>query len=215
MRILFATLLCFAALPAAGYAQDAAAVPPATTTAALLQPSLDGLGQTVASVRLEKWKGGSVREEAGQYIVSIQKDLQGALPALIATADAAPGSMSKAMAVSRNVNALYEVLLRVVDGSRIAGPVDQVNRLQDAMVALEKSRHALEDHLLTMASAQEKQIVDLQVALKPPPPVVAACPAPPPAPEPAPKKKVVKKKKPAATPAPANPQPAPAPKPNQ
>jgi len=201
--------MTFTAGSALGHAQSGAAAPP--TTSATLQPALDGLAQAVASVKPEKWKGGSVREEAVQYISSIQKDLQGALPALITAADATPGSMSKAMAVSRNVDALYDVLLRVVDGARISGPVDQVNRLQDAMVTLEKSRHALDDQLISMAASQEKQITDLQAALKTPPPV-AACPTPPPAPEPAPKKKVTRKKKPTAAPATA--QPAPTPKPN-
>ena len=217
MRVILTALIILTAGTALGHAQTTAAAQPATSlsTSAILQPALDGLAQAVASVKPEKWKGGSVREEATQYIASIQKDLQGALPALITVADATPGSTSKAMAVSRNVDALYDVLLRVVDGARIAGPVDQVNRLQDAMLELEKSRHILDEQLISMASSQEKQLVDLQAALRTPPPA-AACPAPPPAPEPAPRKKVVRKKKPAPAPkpAPANSQPAPAPKPN-
>jgi len=179
------------------------------TPSGLLQPALDTLGQTLGAVKLEKWKGGSVRGEAAPNISSIQRDLKSTLPSLIKDADTAPGAMSKVMPVSRNVDALYDVLLRVVDGARVAAPVEQVNALQDAMVGLEKARKALDERLLEMAAAQEKQVSDLQVALK-----TQAAPVCPVAPAPVcpavtPPKKKVAKKKPAqpATGQPANPQP--------
>jgi hypothetical protein len=191
-----------------GFAAQAA-IPAQTTVSSLLQPSLDTLGQAVGAVKVEKWKGGSVRAEAASYVASIQQDLKTTLPPLLADADAASGMTSQAMPVSRNINALYDVVLRVVDGARIAAPVDQVNRLQDAMIGIEKSRKALDERLLAMTVAQEKQIADLQSAAKAQP-VITPCPPPPPEP----KKKVVRKKKPAAIPAPTNAQPAVAPKPN-
>jgi len=196
----------------------AAATSPATaavTPSDLLQRSLEELQTTLTGLRLDKWKGGTVRTEAATNINSIQKDLQGTLPSLIATADAAPGSLSKALPVSRNLDALYDVLLRVVDGARVAGPGDQVEQLAQAIAGVEKSRLALNDHLQDMAARAEKQIVDLQAAIvKAQTPSPQACPPiPPPAPAPVAKKKVVKKKP--ATPTPATPsQPAAAAKPN-
>ena len=181
---------------------------------AVLQPSLDGLQQAVAGVQLEKWKKGSVRDEAGVNVSSIQKDLQSTLPPLLVEADA--GTITKVLPVERNINALYDVLLRVVDGARIAAPGDQFTALQSAQADLEKARQALSDQMQDTAAAQEKQIGSLQVALKTQPvPVCPVAPPPPPAPAPA-KKPAVKKRKPAAkpattppagstTPAPANP----------
>jgi hypothetical protein len=181
---------------------------------AVLQPSLDGLQQAVAGVQLEKWKKGSVRDEAGVNVSSIQKDLQSTLPPLLVEADA--GTITKVLPVERNINALYDVLLRVVDGARIAAPGDQFTALQNAQADLEKARQALSDQMQDTAAAQEKQIGSLQVALKTQPvPVCPVAPPPPPAPAPA-KKPAVKKRKPAAkpattppagstTPAPANP----------
>jgi hypothetical protein len=177
----------------------------------LVQPSLDALQATLASVKLEKWKGGSVRNEAAGNIASIQKDLQATLPGLLKDADAAPSTMSSVLPVSRNLGALYDVLMRVWDGARVAAPAEQVELMQQAMMGIDKSRRAVDDRLASMAASSEKQVGDLQIALAkvqsaPVCPVVAP---PPPPPAPAPKKKVVKKKP--ATPAtakPTTPQPA-------
>jgi len=175
----------------------------AATPSLLLQRSLEELHTTLSGLRMEKWKSGTVRSEATANVASLQKDLQDTLPVLLAAADAEPQSLSKALPVSRNLDALYDVLLRVVDGSRVAAPADQVDQLIEAMASVQKSRLALNDHLQEMAAGQEKQVVNLQAAIvkaqtqTPPAPV---CPKPPaPAPAPAAKKKVVRKK-PATTP---------------
>jgi hypothetical protein len=208
-------------------AQDAPAknATPAPTQGArpspsgLLQPSLDALEQATGGVKLEKWKGGSVRAEAGPNISSILRDLQSTLPPLLKEADAAPGAMSNVLPVSRNVDALYDVLLRVVDGARIAAPGDQFAQLQQAMIGLEKARHELDDLMQETAAAGEKQLSDARGALVKAQaaavcPVVAAPVTPTPAP--APKKRTVRKKpKPPATPPqPTNAQPAGTAKPN-
>ncbi|WP_263358094.1 hypothetical protein [Acidicapsa ligni] len=181
----------------------------ATTPSSILKPALDTLQQTLGGLNLEKWKGGTVRGEAAANISSIMRDLQSTLPALLADADQPPVTMSKSLPVSRNVDALYDVLVRVVDGSRVAAPGEQVTQLQQAMVGVEKARHALDDSLQEMASTQEKHVADLQIALKTQPmpvcPVVTAPPAPAPV-----KKPVKKKRKPATTAKPAGTTTAPA-----
>ena len=54
-----------------------------------------------------------MRDEAQANLRSIQKDVSTTLPALLASADSAPGSASKLLPAYRNVDALYDVLLRV------------------------------------------------------------------------------------------------------
>lgn len=186
----------------------------AQTTSAMLQPSLDTLHKTMQSLHLDKWKGGSVRAEAERNIGSVMQDIEGTLPPLLQNADAAPASVSAALPAVRNIDALYDVVLRVFDAARVSAPGDQVEALQQAMSGLESGRRALMDHLTAAADAREKQVADLQNKLKTQ--VVPACPAPPPAPVcPTPKKTVRKKVKPAAgTPA-TPPAGAAAPKPNQ
>ena len=191
----------------------------------LLQPALDTLQQAVGALQVERWKRGSVRDEAAANIASIQQDLQTTLPALEKEADANPGAISKALPVSRNINALYDVVLRVVDGARVAAPGDQFAQLQDAISALQKARHLYDDRIQNGAAAQEKQIGDLQIAVKAEAKPAPVCPVVPAAAPEAPAKKTTpRKRKPAAKPAtpppatnvqPANSQSNTPPKPNQ
>jgi len=197
--------------------------PVAAPVSGLVQPALDALEKTVGGANLDKWKRGTIRDEAAANVHRIMNDLQSTLPGLLKEADAAPSRVSKILPVARNMDALYDVVLRVVDGARVAGTGDQVDALTQAMNNLEKARQALADRQVDLAAAQEKQIVDLQVALKTQPapvcPVAAPVESKPAAPAAA--KKAVKKKpaakpavKPPATPPAATPAPAPAVKPS-
>ena len=161
---------------------------PAVLPSATLQPSLDVLRTALTQLRLERWKASTaIRDEAQSNVGSIQRDVQSTLPALLATADAAPASAAKALSVYRNVEALYDVTLRVDAAARLAAPADQMSALDQALARLDDSRRALGDQLQQTAAAQESQILHLQAALKaipppappPPPPPVIKCAAPP------------------------------------
>jgi len=178
----------------------AAAAPTAPAPSSLLQPSLDTVRQTLSGLRVERWKRGSVRDEASTDINSIAVDLQQRMPALLKDADSAPGSLSKTLPVSRHVDALYDVLLRVVEASRMAAPDEQANQLRSALENLEKARLALDDSMESIAGSQEKQLVDLRVTVQKQ--AAFKCPAPPPPPEcpkPETKKPVRHRAKPATT----------------
>jgi len=157
---------------------------------------------------MDKWKRGSVRDEAGADIGSVRSDLQNNLPPLLKDGDAAPGVLSKAIPVARNIDALYDVLLRVVEASRIAAPDDQANALRQTLAGLSSARLALYDKMQDSAAAQEKQVGDLRATVQKQ--AAFKCPAPPPAPvcpTPAPAKKR-KPKPPAATTQPQQSKPA-------
>jgi cell division septation protein DedD len=181
--------------------QGAAKDPAQTGSAALLKPALDAAWQTVGSVQLEKWKRGPLRDEADANIVSIRHDIEGTLPDLMKEADANPGKLSKALPVAGNVDALYDVLLRVVNGARVAAPGDQFSALQDALAGLEKARRAFKVNMQEAAVGQEKRISDLEVALKAQPAPVCPVVAAPPPPAPPPTKPAARKRKSAAKPA--------------
>jgi hypothetical protein len=183
------------AKPAAPFAatrvSDAAAPQPAPPIAApavavashLLQPSLTTVQQTLAGLKVERWKRGSVRDEASADINSIQQDMQQHIPSLLQDADGAPGALSKSLPLARHVDALYDVLLRVVEASRMAAPDDQAGQLRDALASLSKARLALDDSMETTAGFQEKQLADLRVTVQKP-----AAPAGTPAPGATPQK---------------------------
>lgn len=171
----------------------------AVTPSSILQPSLDQVLKTVASLNMEKWKRGTIRDEAGADVSSIQRDLKDKVPTLMKTADAAQGNISGVLPLLQHVGAVYDVLVHVEEGSRVSAPPEQVASLQQSLASLEKARLALGDRMVTLAQAQEKQIVDLRktvqtqsVALHAAqaPAAAAPCPAAKPAPAKRPRKKV-------------------------
>ena len=164
----------------------------------ILQRSLDEVQQTVGSVKLDKWKRGNVRDEAENNIDAIQRYMQGTLPAMMKEADAAPSTLSKVLPVSRNIDALYDVLVHVVEASRVSAPGDQVGQLQQALADLEKARVTLGNQLQQTAAVQEKQIVELRTTVQTQAASLKAASTPPPAPKcPAPPAPAKKKKAPA------------------
>ncbi len=204
------SVVCAAQSPTNAAATQAA--PPAPLApSGLLQTSLDIVQKTVSGLKLEKWKRGTVRDEASDHISAILRDLQTNLPPLLNVADSAPGTISKVLPVSRHIDALYDVLLRVVEAARVSAPGDQVIQLEQALVSLSTARLALDDRLQGSAVALEKQVSDLRSTVQAQ--AAAKCPATP-APvapgctQPAPVRKAKRKPKPPATPPQTSPSPA-------
>ena len=205
------------AAPQAGPSQGAgapgAAPAPVNTVSSLLKPSLTTVQDTLNSLRIDKWKKGSVRDEAGDHVGSLLKDLQTNLPPLIAAADSAPSSVSLAIPLTKHLDAVYAVLLRVEEAARVSAPGDQVPPLQQALLQLNQARLALDNQLEVQAVSQEKQLADLQAALRTQQQALAqaraaAAVTPPPCKPPAPAKKRPAAKKPAPATSPAAKPPA-------
>jgi len=169
-----------------------------------LSPALDTVHKTLAGLRLDRWKKGTVRDDASNYVDQIQHDISTNLPPLMTAADSAPNSVSKALPLSKHLGALYDVLLRVEEAARVSAPDDQVAQLQSALNSLETARLALNDHMQGSADAMEKQVVDLRSTLRQqqsrptPAPAPVSVPCTPPVTH-----HTVVKKKPAATATPA------------
>lgn len=191
-RLVLALAVAFpVTVAAAAQAPATPAAPPST----LLRPALNAVSKAVNSLKADRWKRGSVRDEATEDMGSILTDIQVHLPPLMSDADAAPTLVSRQVPVARNVDALYDVLLRVYDAARVAGPGDQVDALQQALATLSKARLALYDRMTQDSTAQEKQSADLRATVQKQTAQMATTQQPP-APCPTPKKK--KAAKPAA-----------------
>jgi hypothetical protein len=179
----------------------------ANSPSAILRPSLEILETAVGEMTLDKWKASpAIRTEADGNLRSIQRDLASTLPPLLAAADAAPDSTAKTLPIYRNIDALYDVMLRLDAAGRLAAPSNQISALDQALASIGDARRALGDQVQANAEGQEARVIHLQAALK-----AVPLPAPPPAPvaciPPPPKKKVARPAaKPAAKPAspPAN-----------
>jgi hypothetical protein len=104
----------------------------------------------------------------------MQRDVTGTLPGLINAALADPAKVSPAFSVYRNVDALYDVLLRVSETAQLAGASRDAALLEDQRATLEDSRTKLGAALLQSAQAQDAEVVHLRATAAP------AAPPPPP-----------------------------------
>jgi hypothetical protein len=162
-----------------------------------MQPSLNTLRGAVDGMHADKWKiPGVLKDEMEANLSSIRKDLDGTLAVLLATADGSPGTVSALMPAYRNIEALYDVVLRVDAAARVGAPSQQTQVLDNALSKLDEGRRAFGDHVTTAAQGQEKQVTDLQASLKAaqsvPAPVCPTPPATPPAKKPPAKKPAAK-----------------------
>jgi hypothetical protein len=168
-----------------------------------MQPAIETLRQTIWILRPEKWKASdAIRQETSANIDSIHRDLTNTLPSLLTAADQTPDSVSRMLPAYRNIEALYDVLLRVAEAGNIAAPSKENGALERARTALEDARRTFGDRLTSAALAQDQQVHSLQAALRAVPPAVApvACPPPPPVKKHRTRRKAAKK----PTPAPAS-----------
>jgi hypothetical protein len=147
-------------------ANAAAAMSPAITASSLLQPALTQTQSTLSTLKIDKWKKGSVRDEAGENVNALMRDLQSNIPPLITAADAEPGSLSRALPLMKHLDAFYDVLLRVEEASRVSAPGEQITALQQTLLDVNKARNSYDDQMQAYAATQEKQIFNLQTQLR-------------------------------------------------
>ncbi|HUB17859.1 MAG TPA: hypothetical protein VL990_04445 [Acidobacteriaceae bacterium] len=148
-------------------AQNAAptADPPLGVTGTL-RPALAQVSQSLDSIDIRRWKApNEVKSAANQDVASIQRDLSGTLAGLMQQADAAPGSVPAAFAVYRNVDALYDTMLRVVLTANLAASDTEANSLQAALSTLESARSSIGDSILNASQTQQSELVRVRTAL--------------------------------------------------
>ncbi len=130
-----------------------------------LNVNLDRLGRTLSEVTVSRWKApGDVRQTTQSDVESMQRDLSNTLPGLISAAQANQAQMAPAFSVYRNVDALYDVLLRVSETAQLAGASTDGRALEEQRSALESSRTQLGAALLQSAQAQDAELTQLRTA---------------------------------------------------
>ena len=166
-------------------------------------------------LRIERWKtdNSSKKQTLGQ-VDSIQRNLQGALPEIMAQLRAAPEDVPATFKLYRNLDALYDVLGSVVESAGAFGSKDDFQTLQNDLGGFEGARKQMAQRIENLSSAKEAEITRLRADLKT---AQAAIPTTPPKKTlvddnaPPPKKPPVKKKpapKPGTTTTPATTTPA-------
>ena len=166
----------------------------------------------LVKLRIEHWKADSgYKRQALGNVDSIQRNLQGALPEMLAQLRSSPESLPATFKLYRNLDALYDVLGSVIEGAGAFGSKDDLQSLSNDLSSFEGTRKQLAERIENLSSAKEAEIVRLRTDLKT---AQAAIPVEPPkkilvddtepAKKPAPKKKPATPKKPADTTKPAS-----------
>lgn len=159
----------------------------------------------LTKLRIEKWKtdNGS-KKQVLSNVDSIQRNLQGALPEIIGQLRAAPEDVPATFKLYRNLDALYDVLGSVVEGTGAFGSKDDMQALSNDLSTFEGTRKQLAERISTLSAAKEAEIIRLRKDLKTAQAAPAALPSKIVVDDNAPPKKPAAKKKttkPATTPA--------------
>jgi hypothetical protein len=156
----------------------------------------------LVKLRIERWKTDNAsKKQSLANVDSIQRNLQGALPEIIAQLRTAPEDVPASFKLYRNLDALYDVLGSVVESTGAFGSKDDLQSLSNDLNAFETTRKQMAERIESLSSMKEAEIVRLRTDLKT---AQAAVPAAPP------KKIVVDDTEPAKKP-PVKKKPAPKP----
>lgn len=157
--------------------------------------------------RIDRWKtDSSTKRQTQANVESIQRNLQSALPDILAQLSNSPEDLAASFKLYRNLDALYDVFGSVVESAGAFGSKDEFQSLSNDMSGLENTRRSFGERMQKLAGAKEEELTRLRVQIK-------TLQAAPPAPakkiivddtEP-PKKPVAKKKPKPATTQPAKP----------
>lgn len=138
-----------------------------------VDPLHSALGQVASAlhqVDVSHWKvSRGWRRQLLDDSDSIQQDISSQLPGLFLKAQAAPKEIGPQLAVMQNVNALYDVLVRVSTAANLAGGHADAGALDDALQQLESSRKSASEQLLRAAALQDQHVVQLQAIIAQPP----------------------------------------------
>jgi hypothetical protein len=121
----------------------------------------------LGKLRIERWKmDGNSKKQTLANVDSIQRNLQGALPEIIAQLRAQPEDLPTTFKLYRNLDALYDVLGSVVEVTGAFGSKDDFQALSNDLSTFEGARKQLGQRIENLSSAKEAEIVRLRADLK-------------------------------------------------
>ena len=138
---------------------------PAGYPVANLRPALANVQTAIGNLSIPRWKASTeVRTATQQDVASMQRDLTVTLPGLLTQVESQPAghaALSPSFAVFRNVDALYDVLLRVTETAALTASSYDSNSLEQARAGLEDARSKLGAWLVDSIGAQDATVVRL------------------------------------------------------
>jgi hypothetical protein len=172
---LYSLIMAFALTPAASQSnQQASPAPVPYASVSALNALLSDLEQAsqsaqvdLAKLRIERWKAdGGTKRQAQSNVQSLERNLQSALPEIIAQLRNSPEDLTSTFKLYRNLDALYDVFASVVESAGAFGPKDEFKSLENDLGGFERSRRSFADRIETLSGQKEAELARLRVALQ-------------------------------------------------
>ena len=149
--------------------QSYTAMPSAQTAMVLpaisesLRPALEQVGQSVGQIQIDHWKvSKSWKEQLQNDADSISSDLSHQLPGLLQQAQATPTALDAQLRLMQNVDALYDVLVRLTLAAELTEKKSDAALLDSALERLEAARKTATTQLVSAAAQQDRQLTELR-----------------------------------------------------
>lgn len=132
-----------------------------------LQRASSSAAVNLARLRVDKWKADKdIKRQAQSTIDSIQRNLTGAIPDLIARVQAAPQDLSPNFKLYRNLNVVFDVLAPVAESAGAFGPKDQYEPLAQDVGDIDQVRRSLADRLDWLAGLRDGELASLRQTVR-------------------------------------------------
>jgi hypothetical protein len=132
-----------------------------------LRPALQQVGNSVGQIHIDRWKlSQSWKAQLQSDADSIQQDLSHQLPGLFEQAQTSPTTLDAQLRVMQNVDALYDVLVRLTMAADLTEKKTDAALLDSALDRLESARKTATAQLVQAAALQNQQLVQLQTRIQ-------------------------------------------------
>lgn len=142
-----------------------------------LKTTAGAMQTDVEKMRIEKWKtDASNKRQTQANADSIRRNLQSALPEIMAQVSASPEDLAASFKLYRNLDALYDVFGSLVESAGAFGSKDEFQSLSNDMSGLDSARRSMGERMQKLAGAKEDELARLRSQVK----TLSAAPPPPP-----------------------------------
>jgi hypothetical protein len=132
-----------------------------------LRPALQQVGQSVGQIQIDHWKvSKDWKQQLQNDAMSISGDLSHELPGLLQQAQATPTALDAQLRLMQNVDALYDVLVRLTLAADLTEKKADAARLDNALQNLEAARKTATTQLMAAAAQQHQQLTELQARVQ-------------------------------------------------
>jgi hypothetical protein len=133
-----------------------------------LEQTSQSIQRDLSNLRIETWKKTDANTKQGSLadVASIQRNLQTALPEIIAELRNSPDSLPPTFKLYRNLDALYDVFASLAESTGAFGSRDDYQALRNDVTSLETARRMFADRLETLAGSKEAELTRLRADLQ-------------------------------------------------